>query len=285
MTAVGAALSATFAQLLAVLGPIAGLAVLLHVIERVLSDRLVSRLGWRGVLVTGWLGVPIHELSHVGACLLFRHRVERVQLFAPDRRTGRLGSVQHAWNRKSVYQQLGRFFIGIAPLVGGAAALWGVTAWLGPAVITLPDAPPGGGVLEVATATAEQAAAMLRALVRPESLQSGRTWLYLYLCLCIGAHLAPSGADLKGGLPGFVLLCMLLVLVNFVAQAWGPDGSSAAAGGVGGVGGAGGGWDGTARILAATMPVVALLTLAVVLGAASIGMTWVVTAPLPERRL
>ncbi len=271
MTALSAALSATFAQLLAVLGPIAGLAVLLHVIERALSDRLVSRLGWRGILVTGWLGVPIHELSHVVACLVFRHRVEKVQLFAPDKRTGRLGSVQHAWNRKSVYQQLGRFFIGIAPLVGGATALWAVTAWLGPSSITLPAAPPDGGVLDVATATAEQAAAMLRALVQPESLGSGQTWLYLYLCLCIGAHLAPSAADLKGGWPGFVLLCVLVFGVNLLAMALRGGDPATSTG------------NGPTAILAATIPVVALLTLAVVLGAACIGLVWLITAPLPER--
>jgi hypothetical protein len=226
----------------------------------------VSRLGWRGVLVTGWLGVPIHELSHVVACWVFGHRVERVQLFAPDRATGRLGSVQHAWQRRNPYQQVGRFFIGVAPLLGGAAALWGVTAWLAPVELAFPRLPPGADLFQVMGVVGDQVAALFGALTAPGALASPRTWLWLYLCLCIGAHLAPSASDLKGGLPGFLLLLALALLAN-LGVSW-ARGDPAA---------------GEQLALAVSAPAMALLSLALALGAGGLLLVTLATAPLPAR--
>ena len=193
-----AALASTARETLIVFGPLAVAVALLHAVERLLSDRLQSRFGWRGVLVTGWLGVPVHELSHAAACLLFGHRIERLTLFAPDPRTGRLGSVQHAWDRRNLYQQAGRFFIGIAPLLGGAALLLLLTQLLGPTFAPAPLSNTGSALGDALRGGAAQAGALLSALAGPDVVARGRTWLYLYLCLCVGAHMAPSSTDLRG---------------------------------------------------------------------------------------
>ncbi|MEE8409581.1 MAG: hypothetical protein V3T05_08250, partial [Myxococcota bacterium] len=37
----------------------------LHVVERRVGSHIAHHLGWRGVYVTGWLGVSLHELSHL----------------------------------------------------------------------------------------------------------------------------------------------------------------------------------------------------------------------------
>ena len=266
MDALRLAALTTLRQALTILGPVAFLALLLHALEKLLSARLVTRLGWRGVLVTGWLGVPVHELSHVVACWIFGHRVERVQLFAPDRTTGRLGSVQHAWQRRNPYQQVGRFFIGIAPLLGGAAALWGLTAWLAPVDLAFPRLAPGADLFQVMGVIGDQVGALFGALTQPGALASGRTWLWLYLCLCVGAHLAPSGSDLKGGLPGFVLLVVLVFLTNLVVT-W-TRGDPAA---------------GEQFALSVSAPAMALFSLALALGAGGLAVVTLVTAPLPER--
>ena len=72
------------------LGLLALLTLLLHLVERRVSRRLSHRFGWRSVLVTGWLGVPLHELSHLAMCWVFRHRIVAYRLFDPDPRTGTL---------------------------------------------------------------------------------------------------------------------------------------------------------------------------------------------------
>jgi hypothetical protein len=258
----------TTRQVALVLGPLAVVAVALHLVERGLSSRLLSRLGWGGVWLTGWIGVPIHELSHAAACLLFGHRLKRVRLFAPDRRTGRLGGVDHAFDPKSPYQQLGRFFIGVAPLVGGAGALWLLTGLIGPAgVVLAPASPAGDPVVTVSDALA-QSTDLLAGLLDGETLGNPFTWLYLYLCLCVGAHMAPSGTDLKGGWPGFLLLLALVLAGNLV------------------VGLAGGSTAPAERLaLSAVTPLLVMLTVALVLGLALLGLVTLLTAVLPRRTL
>ena len=43
-----------------------------------------------------------------------------------------------------------------------------------------------------------------------------RPWIFLYVALAVGAHLAPSPADMKGGLSGFLLLAFLLLVADAV---------------------------------------------------------------------
>jgi len=42
-------------------------------------------------------------------------------------------------------------------------------------------------------------------------------WLYVYLSLAIGTHLAPSNADLRGGRRGLIVLLVLAYLANVFA--------------------------------------------------------------------
>ena len=266
MHALLAALVSTARETLIVFGPLAGAVALLHAVERLLAERLQSRFGWRGVLVTGWLGVPVHELSHAAACVLFGHRIERLSLFAPDPRTGRLGSVQHAWNRRNPYHQVGRFFVGIAPLLGGAAVLLLLTRLLGPPVTpaTLPAS--GSALADALRGGAARAGALLSALTGPDVFARGRTWLYLYLCLCVGAHMAPSTTDLRGCWPGLVLLLALLLLVNLAVAVLGGEPAA-----------------GEALAARAIAPLLGPLVVAFALGLLGLLLVLLLTALLPRR--
>jgi hypothetical protein len=261
-----AGLLATARQLVVILGPLAAAAAALHVVESQLSTRLISRLGWNGIWLTGWLGVPIHELSHAVACLVFGHRVEHLRLFAPDRATGRLGHVQHAFDPRSPWQQIGRCFIGIAPLIGGAVALWGLSAVLGPAGFRFEPLAAGAGPGEAFAAALHQTAALFRALAEPAVLSRWTTWVFLYLCLCIGAHMAPSGPDLKGGAFGFALVVAGLLAANLLVAVFG--GNPAAA---------------ERLAVAAVGPLLVLLVLALFLAAIFFLIVVLLTAPLPDR--
>lgn len=267
MDAITQSLGAMGSQILIAFVPLALIALLLHGIELALSARLVSRFGWRGVLLTGWLGVPVHELSHAAACLLFGHRIERMQLFAPNRRTGRLGTVRHAWDRRSLYQQVGRFFIGVAPIAGGGLVLWLLTWGLGRVGATPPLVASATDMASLPGAVVDQVSALLRHLTDQGRVGSLVTWLYLYLCLCVGAHMAPSGTDLKGGWPGFLLLLALMLGANLVAT-W----SGAPAG------------SGERLAAAAVAPLLALLSLAIALGVLCLALVFLATLPFPRRR-
>ena len=261
-----AGLLGTGRQVALILGPLALAAGALHLVENQLTGRLVSRLGWRSIWLTGWLGVPLHELSHAATCLLFGHKVKRMRLFAPDRATGRLGDVQHAYDPKSPWQQLGRFFIGIAPLLGGSLALWALSATLGPAGVGFEPLAAGSGPAEAASAAVAQGAALFRGLADPDVLGRWTTWVFLYLCLCVGAHMAPSGTDIKGGAFGLALALAALLAVNVVVAFCGGQVATL-----------------ERFALAAVAPLLVLLLLALILGVAFLLVVLLVTAPLPDR--
>lgn len=86
---------------------------------------LVNNLGNNSQLVVGGLGVIIHELGHAIFAYLFGHQVTHVQLLNTNyRQSGSLGSVDHRWNDRNVYQMLGNFFIGLAPYYMCSLALY-----------------------------------------------------------------------------------------------------------------------------------------------------------------
>lgn len=263
----GRVLSATGFQLLWVCGPLAVCGLVLHLMERTSSRLLARTFGWRSVLATGWIGTPIHELSHAAMCPLFRHRIDEIRLFQPDLDEGLLGYVKHSYNPRSLWATIGNAFIGIAPLFGGAIALFFVT-W-----VFVPGAPLGdltdmrseafadtSGVIGQGIASLKLSGAVLSAVAQPAHLGTWSFWLFVYLVICIGGHMAPSRMDLKGSAKGFVVLLGLVVTTNILLEAV-----------------AGGADDSTVLgIASAVSPVVALLTLAIVLNGAVLALIWLV---------
>jgi len=118
----------TLIQLLLVLGPALGLGLVMHF----LSGRIRR---WAGVLIGHktyiYLTAPgtmVHEASHALFALIFLHKVTKVVLFSPTA-DGTLGYVNHAYDRRSLYQRAGNFFIGSAPIWGGCAVI-ALCGWL-----------------------------------------------------------------------------------------------------------------------------------------------------------
>ena len=218
----------TLFQLLCLAAPLLGLAYLLHWLEKVSQGHLSSRFGWQSVLWTGWIGTPVHELSHAAMCPVFGHKITEVALFKPDQATGCLGYVKHSFDPKNPYHQIGSFFIGIAPLAGGALVLYGLL-WLfyAPAARNalsaagVGDAVARGSVVAAAEMLFRRAVWTVTSIVSLEGLKTWRFWIFMYLALCIGSHLGPSPADLKGGKTGALLLLGLLLVFNLLFLALG----------------------------------------------------------------
>lgn len=83
---------------------------------------LQNGLGRKGIIITGIIGVTIHELSHYIACKIFLHDVEKVELFriSKSKSDGVLGRVVHSREKGNIYKMIGDFFIGVAPIIIGS---------------------------------------------------------------------------------------------------------------------------------------------------------------------
>jgi len=218
----------TVYQILYVAGPFFGLGLVLHRLETAQQGRLARRFGWKSVLWTGWLGTPIHELSHAAMCVVFRHRIEKMALFEPDAASKRMGYVDHSYDLKNPYQVTGGFFIAIAPLVGGSLVLYGLLWLFEPQAAQkaldtgrVSAAVAGGNLFSALKALIYGVLGVLDPILRVRNLTSLEFWLFLYLVLCIGCHVAPSRADYKGAKWGGLLLLFAILVFNVLFLAFG----------------------------------------------------------------
>ncbi len=208
---------------LAALATTLTLLALVQQLARGATGALVQRFGWSAVpWTTGWLGVPIHELSHALACLLTGRRVRAVQLFAPNERDGSMGSVTYETG-PHIIGWLSGCVIGLAPLAGGTGALYGL-AWLvaHAADVPLPtpaataaaagDSPWLAGAFAHADFAAVAGRQLLHAaavLWRQGGWQRAAAIAWCYASACVAAHLVPSRVDIAGAWRGALLFLAL----------------------------------------------------------------------------
>ena len=195
--------------------------IILGVIENRANFYIQRVLGLKGVLATAWIGTPIHELGHLLMCYLFRHKVGKFKLLDLKAKDGVLGYVSHEWNRKSLYQNIGNFFIGMGPIFSGTAALI-----LG-MYIFLPDSSstfanyltlnPGTSEPYLFTKILTLTVELFKSIFSVKNLTSARFWIYFALAIAISSHIALSWEDLKGAGRGLITIFILILLVNVAA--------------------------------------------------------------------
>ena len=159
------------------------------------------------------LGVPVHELGHALFAVIFRHKITGINLFKPGAKDGTLGYVNHTFNKRSLYQRAGNFFIGIGPLFFGSMLLIGISKLMFSYQI-----PHVGGdevdFYSTLDAIYIGTKALFAAIFTSGSIL--KSVLFLYLAFAIGSNITLSASDLKGAAPGFWLLVALLFVANLV---------------------------------------------------------------------
>lgn len=92
---------------------------LLSRLNRNTKQHIANRFGINSQLYFGFLGIMIHELSHLIVAMIFGHRITGFRLISlPTNSNPTLGYVNHRWNQANFYQNIGNLFIGIAPIFG-----------------------------------------------------------------------------------------------------------------------------------------------------------------------
>ena len=114
----------TLIEMGVLLGPAVALGFVMHMVAGVIERFTLRRFGRLLYSIVFGVGTVFHELSHYLLCKIFQHQMEELRLFNADPASGAIGYVQHSWDKRSIYQQIGRFFIGIGPILAAAAVIY-----------------------------------------------------------------------------------------------------------------------------------------------------------------
>ena len=216
---------ASFNQLFVLFGPLLILALFLN-FSAGLTARLSLRFWGRTVFLYGfgWFGCSIHELSHAFFALIFGHKIREIALFEPNSNGESLGHVSHSFNKRSIYQKIGNFFIGIGPLLAGGIVLFLITLIL--YRITITDI----FRFQISTAIFSERVVVSQFF---KALWSGliafrivvfegfvHSWwksvLFCYVLYSTGSSMTLSKSDVKGALSGFLWLILLVLIFNLL---------------------------------------------------------------------
>ncbi|KRM10225.1 hypothetical protein ABTQ33_02360 [Paucilactobacillus suebicus] len=180
------------------------LGTLLVIINHNNKQKIVNILGFRAQVFGAFIGIIIHELSHLLMALVFRHKITSFRLVRlPSRKDpddNSLGYVNHSWNERSVYQQVGNVFIGVAPIIGNTLAILALTQWLLPQVVATFES--SGDFLDVSLLSGA-----------PFGFWGLLIWVILCSNICTGGF-DLSSADIKNARIGIVGFLIILVVIS-----------------------------------------------------------------------
>jgi len=220
-------------EVLLFLLPLILLGALVRILKNRIDDILFNDAGRLPYYFFAALGTPVHELSHLIACLLFRHQIRRFSLFFPDK-SGRLGYVEHLFDPGSLYQRIGCFFIGLAPIAGGGLVLYFFTLWLYPGLKFDYELPYFFSGMELKglyflktflPAMADTFVSFFRNLsgIIQSEKAIVKPLIFLLVICGVGSHSFPSPADFKGMAPGAFTLYGLVCLAHLSLYLLGLD--------------------------------------------------------------
>ncbi len=177
--------------------------------------RNMSRLGMPLCYITGFIGTPMHELAHALMCLIFGHKIVDMKLFQIGDEDGTLGYVSHSFNPKNWYQQIGNFFIGVAPIIVISGVLYFLADWLVPGMT---------GEMFALVESLERNPDFLKVIEKLFDVvivffsyaAAENWWLFLLIGMFLALHMTLSGADIKNASKGLVFLLIVMLGVNLI---------------------------------------------------------------------
>ncbi len=221
----GHVLLASFNLLVVLFGPFLILMLLLNFSANI-TARLSVRFWGRNIFLFGfgWLGCSVHELSHAFFALIFGHKINEITLFEPNKDGESLGHVSHSYNKKSIYQKIGNFFIGISPLLAGGIVLYLITYILYRVDISqifsyhLSVKVFGNMLLfkQFCTVIWTSLVSYKNLLFSGNVVVWWKSILMIYVLYSTGSSMTLSKSDVKGAISGFLWLVIFIVLFNLL---------------------------------------------------------------------
>jgi len=171
---------------------------------------------------TGLIGTPIHELSHLLVALIFGHKITEVSFFRISN-DGVLGYVNHSYNKRNLWAQLGNYFIGIAPLISGAGLVYLVTYLLMPQSYGIISDSINTFVShfepQLSFSLINDIFGLGKDFVVAIANNITNIWLfilYIIIMLSLSLHMNLSNADIKGSLKGLPYFLLVVAILNVI---------------------------------------------------------------------
>lgn len=195
-----------------------GLIVLFGFLIAQCNKRFYANFGNYGravCYITGAIGTPVHECAHALFCLIFGHKITEIKLFQINSADGTLGYVNHSYNPQNIYQKIGNFFIGVAPIIVISEVLY-LLAWL-----LMPNfvADISGGMqVNDFIGNIGKVFTDLFCVIEAFFLYclDWQWWIFVIVGTFLALHMTLSKADIKGALSGIVLLLSLVLIADAV---------------------------------------------------------------------
>ncbi len=207
--------------------PIIFCCIILNVLSREQNRRLYYIGGWKALLVTAWIGTPIHEFSHYLFAVLSFHKVQDLKLFRPDPETGSMGYVAHSYQIDNFYQAvIGNTLIAVAPFFGGAGAIYLISSFVFPEFALFADHVPRVYYLTIDNALEWKSYLLFGktafhffnflydTFFSPAMLRDWKLYVFLFLMLGIANHLSPSASDFRNFWYPITALLVTIALLN-----------------------------------------------------------------------
>lgn len=218
--------SKTFLDLFKLFGNIIIFGFILYVLSSMTRRIFAKTLGAKTELyITGWIGTPIHELSHALFCIIFNHKINDIKLFTTKSDT--IGYVLHSYDSRSWYQQIGNFFIGVGPIIIGTLIVYFLFLLLATelkenifSVKIDYDKSAGilnmiySGISNIFISILNIFSNIIKNVLVSQSYKKISFWIFIYLSISIASHMELSPADISHAWKGMLVIFAVSLIIN-----------------------------------------------------------------------
>ena len=219
-------LSKTFIDLFRLFGNIIIFGFILYLLSSMTRRIFAKTLGAKTELyITGWIGTPIHELSHALFCIIFNHQINDIKLFTTKSDT--IGYVLHSYDSRSWYQQIGNFFIGVGPIIIGALIVYFLFLLLAPELkenifsVNIDYDKSAGilnmiysGISNIFISILNIFSNIIKNIFASQSYKNIGFWIFIYLSISIASHMELSPADISHAWKGMLVIFAVSLIFN-----------------------------------------------------------------------
>ncbi|GAB6169583.1 hypothetical protein JCM1393_20430 [Clostridium carnis] len=209
-----------------IIGSLVVFGLLIGQIEKKSSQLIYNGLGKYGVIFTGIIGTTVHEFSHAIMCKLFLHKIIDIKWFSLSLENRELGYVKHTFNKRNIYQRIGNFFIGIAPIIVGSTILIiFYRLFLKDSFYSILNTINVDGLLYLGKnfnlldfihLLFNEFSIFAKVTFTIENITSLGFWIFLIIAISVSTHMSLSKADLRNSLDGVIFIFVVNLIISFV---------------------------------------------------------------------